>query len=99
MKDLKFNMKIAIDFALRDAKTNTIERKYQVCDAVPKEINDYLKNELNFVFKEASCNSICDAIFSDYIKDDLVITLVWNGWTGYVAVSGHKLNDQTEVES
>ena len=89
MEQLSFNMKVACDLALRDAKAHSEdENEYRIHGATPREVDAYLEKELGFELGDTDYDSVCDSVFFDYDKDGLRITLEWNGWTGYVGVTG-----------
>ena len=97
MEKLSFSMKVACDLALRDAKANDGRiTDYQICDATPRQVDAYLEKELGFSIGNTDYDSVCDEVYFEYAKDDLIITLIWNGWTGYVAVNGYNLGREDE---
>ena len=93
MDNLTFNMKVAVDLALRDARAKSLdENEYRIRGAVPKEVDDYLE-EMGFTMDNTDYDGVCDSVFFTYSKDDLCIVLEWNGWTGYVGVMGYNVEN------
>lgn len=88
MEDLTFNMKVAVDLALRDAEAKSLDEvEYRIEGATPAEVGRYLE-ELGFDMDDTSDNGVYDNIFTTYSKDGLCIMIDWDGWTGFVAVMG-----------
>lgn len=94
MEQLSFNKKVACDLAIRDARAHSEdENEYRIHGATPKEVHEYLE-ELGFEEGNLDYDDICDSVFLNYYKDGLTITLEWNGWTGYVSVTGRYEGDE-----
>lgn len=88
MEDLTFNMKVAVDLALRDARAKSLdENEYRIRGAAPIEVGRYLE-ELGFDMDDTDYDSVWDSVYCTYSKDNLCIVLEWGGWTGYVGVMG-----------
>ena len=88
MENLTFNMKVAVDLALRDAKAKSLdENEYRIRGAAPMEVGRYLQ-ELGFDMDDTDYDGIYDNVFTTYSKDGLCIMIDWDGWTGYVGVMG-----------
>ena len=76
MEQLSFNMKVACDLALRDARAHSEdENEYRIHGATPREVDAYLKKELGFEEGDADYDGVGDSVFFDYFKDGLVIML------------------------
>lgn len=89
MEDLTFNMKVAVDLALRDARAKSLdENEYRIRDVAPIEVDIYL-SELGFDIDDTDYDGVCDSVYFTYSKDSLCIVLEWNGWTGYIGVMGY----------
>jgi hypothetical protein len=94
MENLTFNMKVAVDLALRDARAKSLdENEYRIRDVAPLDVDIYL-SELGFDVDDTDYDGVCDSVFFTYSKDGLAITLEWNGWTGYVSVTGRYEGDE-----
>lgn len=94
MEQLSFNKKVACDLAIRDARAHSEdENEYRIHGATPKEVDEYLE-ELGFDEGDTDYDGVCDSVFFTYYKDGLEITLEWNGWTGYVSVTGRYEGDE-----
>ena len=93
MENLTFNMKVAVDLALRDAKAKSLdENEYVIRGVVPIEVSQYLE-EMGFDMDDSDYDGICDSVFFTYNRDDLCIVLEWNGWTGFVGVMGYNIEN------
>jgi hypothetical protein len=94
MENLTFNMKVAVDLALRDARAKSLdENEYRIRDVAPLDVDIYL-SELGFDVDDTDYDGVCDSVFFTYSKDGLQITLEWNGWTGYISVTGRYEGDE-----
>lgn len=94
MEQLSFNKKVACDLAIRDAMAHSEdENEYRIHGATPKEVDEYLE-ELDFDVDDTDYDGVCDSVFFTYSKDGLQITLEWNGWTGYISVTGRYEGDE-----
>lgn len=88
MEDLTFNMKVAVDLALHDARGKSLdENEYRIRGAAPAEVGRYLE-ELGFEVDDTDYDSVWDSVYCTYSKDNLCIVLEWGGWTGYVGAMG-----------
>jgi hypothetical protein len=88
MEDLTFNMKVAVDLALRDARAKSLdENEYRIRGAAPAEVGHYLE-ELGFDMDDTDYDGVYESVFTTYSKDSLCIMLNWDGWTGCVGVMG-----------
>ena len=93
MEDLTFNMKVAVDLALRDARAKSLdENEYRIRDVAPIEVDIYL-GELGFDIDDNDYDGVCDSVYFTYSKDGLCIVLEWNGWTGYIGVMGYNVEN------
>jgi hypothetical protein len=93
MDNLTFNMKVAVDLALRDARAKSLdENEYRIRDVAPLDVDIYL-SELGFDVDDTDYDGVCDSVYFTYSKDDLCIVLEWNGWTGYVGVMGYNVEN------
>ena len=89
MENLTFNMKVAVDLALHDARGKSLdENEYRIREAAPIDVGRYLE-EMGFEMDDTDYDGVCDSVYFTYRKDDLCILLEWNGWTGYVGVMGY----------
>lgn len=89
MENLTFNMKVAVDLALRDARAKSLdENEYRIRDVAPLDVDIYL-SELGFDSVGTDYDDVWDSVYCTYNKDNLCIVLEWNGWTGYVGVMGY----------
>jgi hypothetical protein len=94
MEQLSFNKKVACDLAIRDARAHSEdENEYRIHGATPLDVDIYL-SELGFDVDDTDYDGVCDSVFFTYSKDGLAITLEWNGWTGYVSVTGRYEGDE-----
>ena len=88
MENLTFNMKVAVDLALRDARAKSLdENEYCIRGVTPAEVGHYLE-EIGFDVDSVDYDGVYDNVFTTYSRDELCIVLDWNGWTGFVAVMG-----------
>lgn len=93
MEYTTYEMKVAVDLALRDARAKSLdENEYRIRGAVPMEVDHYLE-AMGFEMDDNDYDGLCDSVFFTYSKDDLCILLEWNGWTGYVGVMGYNVEN------
>lgn len=91
-----YEMKFAVDLALRDARAKSLdETEYRIEGATPAEVGRYLE-ELGFDMDDTDYDGVYENVFTTYSKDGLCIILEWNGWTGYVGVMGYNVENHYE---
>lgn len=89
MEYTTYEMKVAVDLALRDARAKSLDEiEYRIEGAAPIEVGRYLE-EMGFEMYDIDYDGIYDSVFTTYNKDELCIVLEWGGWTGYVGVMGY----------
>ena len=81
----------------KEKEMNSIKGYYRsinnIHDMDYNTYDEYLE-ELGFDADNPDYDGICDSVFLNYYKDGLEITLEWNGWTGYVSVTGRYKGDE-----
>lgn len=88
MEYTTYEMKVAVDLALRDARAKSLDEiEYRIEGATPIEVGRYLE-EMGFDVDDTDYDGVYDNVFTTYSKDGLCIMLDWDGWTGYVGVMG-----------
>ena len=96
MENLTYNMKIAVDLALRDARAKSLdENEYRIRDVAPIEVDHYLQ-ELGFDVDDTDYDGVCDSVYFTYSNEGLCIVLEWNGWTGHISVMGYNVENYYE---
>ena len=94
--DYRYNVKVAVDLAIRDAKE---ENEYRVKEGIaPCDVSDILE-EMGWEFSSRDSGFVDEWTLDKYVNEaypDIVLCVSWNGWYGISDISAMREGDAEE---
>ena len=92
--DYRYNVKVAVDLALRDVNTGN---EYRVKEGLsPVQVSDELE-AMGWEWSERDSGYVDEYVNDQYVNEaypDLVLEVSWHGWYGTSDISVRRIDDE-----